>query len=96
MTCTTSTELKDIDLGTSVRVKATLVSEGVPVDGTVVLTVKKPDKTSSTRTLAHPATGEYYADVVVDQPGQWFYRFACTTPNAAEEGGFVVRRSNFT
>ncbi len=45
-----------------------------PVDDTSeVLTVYKPDSTTSTPALTHASTGVYTAQVTVDQEGPWTY-----------------------
>lgn len=42
-------------------------------DATVVLTVYKPDATTSTPALTHTTTGVYTANITVDQAGYWTY-----------------------
>ena len=45
--------------------------QGTLTDTTVALTLTRPDGTTSTPTLDHPATGVYVADVTWDQAGDW-------------------------
>lgn len=51
---------------------------GVPTNGTVVLTVTKPDASTATPTVSNPSTGSYTADVDLDQAGRWTYRWVAT------------------
>lgn len=95
MSCTCKKH-DDYDLGTTVRIKGTLRAEGVPVDGdSVTLKVRRPDKTETTLAFTQDGPGNYYRDVVVDQPGQWHYQWYSASPGALEEGSFIVRRSAF-
>lgn len=76
---------------------------GADTDPTAVtLRVGKPDGTQVTYTyggspaLSREATGRYYADVSVDQPGMWSYRLAGTgAVQAAAEGQLHVLLSAF-
>ncbi len=61
---------------------------------TVVLTVLKPNGTTSTPAVTTPSLGRYEATVAIDQSGTWTYRWVGTgAVAAAEEGSFYVRRS---
>jgi hypothetical protein len=62
-----------VDLRTTLR-----DPDGTPTNATVVLTVYAPDGTTSTPALSNPATGVYEASVLVDQAGEWAYRWAST------------------
>ena len=46
--------------------------------------------------LVKDSTGNYHANVNANAVGQWYYRFFSTgTGQAAAEGGFAVKRSQF-
>jgi uncharacterized protein YfaS (alpha-2-macroglobulin family) len=69
-----------------------------PVDPTtVVVTVRKPDKTTETPTVRHDSLGNYEASVIADQTGRWFYQWATTGGDyvGADERHFSVRPSAF-
>lgn len=60
-------------------------------DATEVLTVYKPDGTSSTPALTHVSTGVYTVNVTVDQAGYWTYGSNSTGPAAgADKESFRV------
>ena len=44
-------------------------------------------------TIVQVSLGTYYADILTDMAGQWKWRLKSTTPSAAEEGSFLVRKS---
>lgn len=87
--------MADYDVGDVARLEATFRdTAGVLTNTTVTLTVKKPDGTSSTPSTSNPSTGLYRADISIDQPGVWVYRFAGTgAVTSVEEGRLYVRRS---
>lgn len=88
--------MSDYDTGDVARLEATFRdATGALADTTVVLTVKKPDGTTSTPAVGSPvSTGLYRVDVAIDQPGVWVYRFAGTgAVTSVEEGRLYVRRS---
>lgn len=98
MSCGSGSQLNDIDLGSTVRLEAILRIDGEIITdpgATVTVTVLKPDRTTTTPTVSSPSTGTYAATVIPDAPGQWWYRFESEDPRAAEEGSFIVRRSQF-
>lgn len=67
------------DVGDLARLTFSLTDvAGAPANGTVVLTVTKPDDSTVTPTVANPATGSYTADVSLDQAGRWTYRWVST------------------
>lgn len=87
------------DKGDAVRLTATFAVAGSETDPTTVtLKVKDPSKNTDTYTLAtggvtKSATGVYYRDVVLDEGGEWFYRWEGTgTCMAAGEGHFLCSR----
>lgn len=86
-------EKLDLEEGTSARLKATLAVNCIPVNGTVTLTVRDPNGNLSYPSVAQMGIGSYYTDIEVDLPGQWKYRWESTDPIAAQEGSFIVRRS---
>ena len=80
------------DLGDSVLLTFTVRDlAGALINATVVLTLTKPDGSTSTPTVANPSTGTYTATVAVDQTGLWLYRWAATgAATTAEDGHFFV------
>ncbi len=68
---------------------------GGDLTGTItLLTLRRPDGTTTTPTVTNPSTGRYEAVITVDQPGTWSYRWVTTDVlEAAEEGRLYVRRS---
>ena len=68
---------------------------GIAVDPTTVtLTVKAPDRAITTPPVTREATGRYYADVTLDQPGRWSWRLEGDgAVQAPAEGVIVVDRS---
>jgi len=83
------------DIGDRVRLGAVIRDEAaVATNATVVVTVKKPDGTTTTPAVTNPSTGSYGAVVDIDMPGPWSVRWVATgTLKAAEELTFQVRRS---
>jgi hypothetical protein len=81
------------DLGDSVLLTFTVRDiAGALIDATVVLTITKPDATTSTPTVSHPSLGTYTATIAVDQVGLWLYRWAATgAATTAEDGQFYVQ-----
>jgi hypothetical protein len=71
-----------VDLRTTLR-----DPDGTPTNATVVLTVYAPDGTTSTPALSNPSTGVYEASVLVDQAGEWAYRWASTGLVEVVDGG---------
>ena len=67
------------DVGDRARLTFTLTDvNGTPTNGTVVLTVTKPDASTATPATANPTAGSYTADVDLDQAGRWTYRWVST------------------
>lgn len=93
MTCTVIDE--NIDIGSTVRLYATIKTECELTDVGVIRLKVVPPRTSLpiTPTIDHLKWGEYFADVVIDRPGQWKYRWESDGPSGAEEGTFIVRSS---
>lgn len=59
-------------------------STGDPADGgAVVLTVERPDGTTVTPGISHPATGVYQVDYVPTMPGRHVAQWVCTGANAS-------------
>lgn len=67
-----------------------------PIDpDTVQLRTTSPTGVEVSWTVQQDAPGWYSADVLVDESGQWLYRWDTVGPVRAYEGSFVVRRSLF-
>lgn len=81
------------DLGDVVPLSVSVDVEGVPTDGTVTLTVTKPDGTADTPTPTHGATGQYSYDYPTVMPGRHVVRWVSTSPNAAYTDVFDVREA---
>lgn len=90
--------------GDLVRCSASFAdSAGAATNPTAVLfQVKTPAGTTTTYVygtdaqLVRPSTGNYYVDVDASQVGTYHYRFYSTgTGQAADEGSFRVKDSNF-
>lgn len=85
----------DYDVGDLVRLTITVRDEaGTIADPAVVLlTVRKPDGTTSVVANSRTATGIYTAAVPIDQSGVWWYRWEGTggAATTAEEGMLSVR-----
>ncbi len=91
------------DIGDLVKVAGAFTDvDDQDVDPTTV-TFKFTDPSGNTTTyiyetddeLVQDSKGHYHANVSIDEAGTWFYRWESTgTGQAAEEGHFVVRRSN--
>jgi hypothetical protein len=60
---------------------------GVPANGTVVLTVTKPDQSTTVPATVNPQTGSYTADVDLDQAGRWTYRWVSTGAVVTAQSG---------
>lgn len=82
------------DIGDRVRLDTTVTNlTGTPTNATVTLTVMTPGGDNITPTVINDAAGVYRADVDVDRPGMWFYRWRATgMVVAAQNGHFYVRR----
>jgi hypothetical protein len=86
-------------IGDGIRITTTFTDlAGTAADPTAVTCmVRAPNGTQTTPTVTKSATGIYYADVTVDQPGDWHYRMVGTGAVAAvDEGRFNVSRSRFS
>jgi len=83
------------DVGDTVRLRARFTDEsGNPVDpSSVSLRVRRPNGETITPAVTRESAGNYRADVVVDMPGVWHYRWEAS--GGAEEGAFFVRQSAF-
>ena len=84
------------DVGDRVRIEASFTNlSGTAADPTTVaVTVTTPGRTTVTPTVTKDSTGEYHADVDVDRPGEWIFRWTGVGAlMAAESGSFYVRRS---
>jgi hypothetical protein len=81
------------DLGDSVLLTFTVRDvAGALIDATVVLTLTKPDGSTSTPTVTHASLGTYTATITVDQTGLWLYRWTATgAATTAEDGQFYVQ-----
>lgn len=86
------------DVGDLVRVSATF-KRGAALDDptTVTLKIRKGDGTSATYTYAlgqviRDSLGIFHADISLDVPGTWAYRWEGTGPTqAAGQNTFVVQ-----
>lgn len=79
------------DIGDTPKLTLYIRVDDVLTDASsVVLVVTKPDASTSTPSVAHPATGTYTSTFNVDQAGQWLYKWTATTPNTVEDGAFFV------
>lgn len=84
------------DVGDRVRPKATFWLNGVLTDGTVAGRVKDPSGNISVLSVTQLATGQYYADIDIDEVGLWHVEFTATgAVKAAVRGQFVVRPNVF-
>lgn len=94
MSCCATEEL---DLGTTVALKATLSTAGALVDGSsVVCMIKDPTGAITTPSVFHDGTGTYRVLVVGTIAGQWWFRLTAGSPVAAVEGSFVIAASHFS
>lgn len=84
-------------IGAEVRMQCALTDyNNGPTSGTVTCEVKDPSGNiaSAVTSVAYPGT--YYAFIVVDESGTWYYRFESTgTTIAASEASFVVNPTQF-
>lgn len=85
------------DVGDQLRLTATFTVDGVNLNPTLVVAkVKSPDGAITAPTATANGAGVYYIDVILTQPGDWFYRFEGTgAAVGAYEGNFRVRKSAF-
>lgn len=90
---------EEINIGDIRRVSAAITNDaGAPTDPTtLVLKVRKPDAVVTTYTylvdviLVKDSTGNYHADLPLDQTGRWRYDWVGTGAAAFSEGGqFIV------
>lgn len=78
------------DVGDRARLTFSLTDvNGAPANGTVVLTVTKPDASSSSPAVTNAGTGSYTADVDLDQAGRWSYRWVSTGAVVAAQTGVL-------
>lgn len=85
------------DIGDRVRLSAVftdLAGAAANPNPAPVATVRTPGGTTVTPSVANDSTGNYHADVDVDRPGEWSFRWIATgTLIATEAGSFYVRKS---
>jgi hypothetical protein len=92
-------------LGATVRISVAFEdANGDAADPTTV-TLKVQDPSGNEDTYAYAdsptviyksATGNYYADIVADESGDWFYRWEGTGgPEGVDEEQFMVEASQF-
>lgn len=67
-----------LTLGKVGRFTYALTVAGTPTNATVALTVTAPDGATSTPAVANPTTGNYTADLLLDQVGAWTYEWAAS------------------
>ena len=94
------TILNTYDIGDSTRFQSVFTVDGTAQNPTAVfLFVKRPSGTTDsyvTGDLTNSATGTFYLDDTLDETGIWYYRFESSgTVIAADEGSFIVERSEF-
>lgn len=94
--------MRNFDVGDVVRVYARFKSSGSYVDpGAVAIKYQDPsgNETSLTYaggTVSKASTGVYYADVTIDEAGQWYARVNATgSYQGSSEDAFYVRTSQF-
>jgi len=94
--------MRNFDVGDVVRVYARFRSGGSFVDpGSVGIKYQDPsgNETSLTYaggTVSKSSTGVYYADITIDEAGQWYARANATGAyQGSSEDGFYVRTSQF-
>lgn len=88
--------MSGIETGTTVRLKIVVKVDGVPADpDTLVVLVKDPVGNVAQPDVVHDSLATYHADFVVEYSGQWRYRWESTGPVSAEEGSFVVSKSQY-
>lgn len=93
---------REYDIGDSCRTTAYFKVSGVPADPTTVtLRYKRPDGTSAYVTtpdaqIVNDEVGTYYADILLNASGDWYYRWEGTgSVTAARERRLSVRVSEF-
>lgn len=86
--------------GDVVRLETTFTAGDPPVPadpGTVTVTVRAPDGSTSTPTVSNMGTGEYRADVTATLAGMWVYRWTgAGAVVGVDEGTFTVLASLLT
>ena len=82
------------DIGDGIRLTGSFSVDDTPTNPTtIVVTLTDPSGNSGTSAPSNSGTGEYYEDIVVDEPGSWHYRYVGTgAVVAASEGHFSVRK----
>jgi len=91
------------DIGDAVKLYGDFTNPdtGLYVDpaGEISVTIRKPDGTETKYTYpaeaVRAATGQYFYTIVVDQAGDWFYRWA-GAGQAQEEKRFYVKEGVVT
>jgi hypothetical protein len=78
-------------VGSKVRLSASFtdLTEDPPEPAdpsSVICRVKKPDDTIDEPAVVREELGEYYSDIVLDLPGQWFFSFEGTGDLVVKEG----------
>ena len=76
---------------------AVFKKNGVRTDGTVTLRIKKPDDTEVTPTLTNDATGVYTYSLLLEQTGDYVYKWESTgeVVAASEDRTITVVASTF-
>lgn len=98
---TPAMNVREYDVGDTVRSTATFKVNGVLTDPTgVTLRVKSPSGTITSRTyptdISKTSTGTYQADIDLTANGDWWYRWEATgTVKAARERRLSVRKTEF-
>lgn len=90
----TTRELTDAEFDTFSGDGSLPAGIGENLDNAVVCHVRKPDGTVVSVPVGHIVAGSYFAEVVVDQSGRWWYAFDGTDSGfqQSEERSFNVRR----
>lgn len=91
-------------VGDMIRLETTFLIDNTPTDPTtVVLVVNKPDGSQTTYTytvgvtIVRDSAGAYHADILVDQAGDWAWKWTGTgAATGVDEGSFYVPVSLLT
>jgi hypothetical protein len=92
------------DVGQEVRFSVTFAVDSTPTDPTaIIFRTQDPSGNTTTYTfgvgvvIVKDDTGDYHADIILDEEGGWYYRWEGTgAVDAAKEFYCEVRDSMFT
>lgn len=82
------------DVGDGIRLTGTFTISGSGANPTTAtLSVTDPSAVVTTPSVGSGTDGVYLVDIIVDEPGDWHYRWVGTgAVVAATEGHFLVRK----